>query len=297
MKLLILDSGHAEYVLGKEAPDKSMREWEFNNDMQYKIKTRAERQGITVYLTNPKPAKKDEMGLTKRAQLANDYWISKGKPDALFFSIHSNAYESKFNPARGTETYYASNASKKSEIAAKYIQEEIYKVIKSIDSSAKDRGVKVNDFTVIYKSSMPSVLEEYAFYTNQEDLKILKNNRDELAEATVKGICKYFGITYKELENNPPTGPQTPSGKVYENCIIYKGEVDKNIANILSWGLKDSVIVSLQEYKVGMGKRVFVVGSAVDEIKGDVTLKGDNRWDTLNLVLEYLGKYYYKKNK
>ncbi len=25
--LLILDSGHCEYVKGKEAPDKSLREW------------------------------------------------------------------------------------------------------------------------------------------------------------------------------------------------------------------------------------------------------------------------------
>ena len=40
MKLLILDSGHNEYVQGKEAPDKSLREWAFNNEMQYKIKKR-----------------------------------------------------------------------------------------------------------------------------------------------------------------------------------------------------------------------------------------------------------------
>lgn len=28
VKLLILDNGHAEYVLGKEATDKSMGEWD-----------------------------------------------------------------------------------------------------------------------------------------------------------------------------------------------------------------------------------------------------------------------------
>ncbi|WP_052356579.1 N-acetylmuramoyl-L-alanine amidase family protein [Faecalimicrobium dakarense] len=290
MKLLILDSGHSEYVQGKEAPDKSMKEWEFNNDMQHKIKTIAEKQGITVYLTNPNPSKKNEMGLTRRAQYANDYWISKGKPDALFFSIHSNAYDSKFNAARGTETYYASNASQKSKNAAKDVQEEVYKVMKSIDSEAKDRGVKVADFTVIYKALMPSILEEYGFYTNREDLKILKNNRDELAEATVKGVCKYFGITYKEVGGNPPSESQTPGEDVYENCIIYKGDVDKNIANILGWGLKDYIIVPLQEYKVGLGKKVFVVGVAANEIEGDVNLQGNNRWDTLNEVLEYLGK-------
>lgn len=40
--LLILDSGHAEYVSGKCAPDKCMIEWEFNNDMQYRIKKKDE---------------------------------------------------------------------------------------------------------------------------------------------------------------------------------------------------------------------------------------------------------------
>lgn len=38
MKLLILDSGHNEYVAGKEAPDKSLREWEFNKDIQNRLK-------------------------------------------------------------------------------------------------------------------------------------------------------------------------------------------------------------------------------------------------------------------
>ena len=45
---------------------------------------------------------------------------------------------------------------------------------------------------------MPSVLLEYAFYSNLDDLKILKNYRSELVEATVKAICQYFGIEYKE---------------------------------------------------------------------------------------------------
>ena len=45
---------------------------------------------------------------------------------------------------------------------------------------------------------MPSVLVEYAFYSNLDDLKILKNNRSELVEANVKAICQYFGVEYKE---------------------------------------------------------------------------------------------------
>ncbi|MGL5312943.1 MAG: N-acetylmuramoyl-L-alanine amidase family protein [Peptostreptococcaceae bacterium] len=196
MSLLILDSGHNEYVIGKEAPDKTLREWQFNTDMQYKIKKRAEELGITVYLTNPKPEKKNEIGLTKRTELANAHWRSQGKPNTLFLSIHANAFGVGFNDARGTETFVAENASQKSKTAAKEVQSELYNAIKTIDNTAKDRGVKTSNFTVIYKVDMPSILVEYAFYTNREDLLILKNNRDELVEATIKGICKYFNIPY-----------------------------------------------------------------------------------------------------
>ena len=190
--LLILDSGHTEYVAGKEAPDKSLREWAFNHDMQYRIKEKAEKQGIEVYLTNPCPCKKNEIGLTKRAELANDYWRKKGKPKALFVSIHANAYGSGFNSARGTETFVAKNASSNSKRAAKLLQDEVVKMFRGVDSRAKDRGVKVENFTVIYRAAMPSVLLEYGFYTNMEDLRVLKECREELVEATIIGIRKYL---------------------------------------------------------------------------------------------------------
>lgn len=154
-------------------------------------------------MTNPSPAKKDEIGLSKRANLANDYWIKKSKPQALFMSIHSNDYGSNFNSVRGTETYIAKkNGSQNSKNAAAYVQEGVFQSIKLIDANAKDRGVKIENFTVIYKAAMPSILVEDAFYTNEEDLKILKNNRYDLVEATIKGLCKYFEITYKALQTN-----------------------------------------------------------------------------------------------
>ena len=195
MNLLILDSGHAEKVAGKNNASQNFYEWKFNNNMQYKIKKRCEEHGITVYLTNPTPQGIDEIGLSKRATLANNYWTSKNKPKSIFMSLHANAFSSA--SARGTETYHASNASTTSKNFAKTLNDEIVKTMKSLDTNAKDRGVKCSDFTVIYKASMPAVLVEYAFYSNLDDLKILKNNEDELTEATVKAICKYFNIGYK----------------------------------------------------------------------------------------------------
>ena len=196
MNLLILDAGHAEKVAGKRNEKENFFEWKFNDSMQYKIKKRAEDHGITVYLTNPSPKGIDEMGLSKRCTLANNYWTSKSKPKSLFISLHANAFSDP--SARGTETYvHNTNASQNSKNAARYVQDELMKCMKSLDSSAKDRGVKSDNFAVLRGTSMPSILIEYAFYSNLADLKILKNNENELTEATVKAICKYFDITYK----------------------------------------------------------------------------------------------------
>jgi len=207
--LVILDAGHNEKVAGKKAPDNSLYEWIFNNEMQYKIKKRLEEHNIKVYLTNPSPSNKDEIGLTKRTELANSYWIRENKPKALFISLHANAYGINFNSARGTETYIAKNASNNSKNAAKLINDNIFDTFKILDINSKNRGVKTYNYTVIYKTNMPSILVEYGFYTNKDDLKILKNNQNELTEATIKGICDYFDINYKALENKSTTNKVT----------------------------------------------------------------------------------------
>jgi N-acetylmuramoyl-L-alanine amidase len=230
MNLLILDSGHAFDTKGKNNAKENFYEWEFNNDMQYKIKARCEELGIKVFLTNPNPNKVSDINLTTRASLANDYWLRNSKPKSMFVSIHANAYSSA--SARGTETYTANNASSASKNFAKVLNNEIVKTMKELDPASKDRGVKTENFTVIYKASMPSVLVEYGFYSNLDDLKILKNNRSELVEATVKAICNYFNIEYKEkvkVNENKFNG-------LYAVCVgAYK---DRNKANAIVEELK-----------------------------------------------------------
>ena len=237
MNLLILDAGHSFSTAGKRNEKENFYEWEFNNDMQYKIKTRCEELGIKVFLTNPNPDKVSDMALTTRAALANDFWLRNSKPKSIFISLHANAFSSA--TARGTETYHAKNASNTSKSFAKVLNDEIVKTMKKIDNNAKDRGVKSENFTVIYKASMPSVLVEYAFYSNLDDLKILKNNRSELVEATVKAICQFFRIEYKkEITTN--------TNKLYKVCIgAYKDKdnADKILNEAKEKGFKDAYII------------------------------------------------------
>ena len=57
---------------GKNNAKENFYEWQFNNDMQHKIKARCEDLGIKVFLTNPNPSKVSDINLTTRANLAND---------------------------------------------------------------------------------------------------------------------------------------------------------------------------------------------------------------------------------
>ena len=105
MNLLILDAGHSFDTKGKNNAKENFYEWQFNNDMQYKIKSRCEELGIKVFLTNPNPATVSDIALSTRASLANDYWLRNSKPKSMFISLHANAFSNA--AARGTEALFA----------------------------------------------------------------------------------------------------------------------------------------------------------------------------------------------
>ena len=239
MNLLILDAGHSFDTKGKNNAKENFYEWEFNNDMQYKIKSRCEDLGITVFLTNPNPSTVSDIALSTRASLSNDYWLRKSKPKSMFISLHANAFSS--DTARGTETYIAKNASTTSKNFAKVLNDNIVNTMKQVDSGAKDRGVKTENFTVIYKAAMPSVLVEYGFYTNLNDLKILKNNRDELVEATVKAICDYFGVAYK-VDTNKNTTSENIFYRVVAGSYSNRSNAEAQVNLLKAKGISNAFI-------------------------------------------------------
>ena len=233
--LLILDAGHAKDTKGKKAFDNSFYEWDFNNKMQYLLKTRAEDHGIAVKLTNPNPGTVSDISLTTRATTANDFYKNLGKPNTIMISLHANAYGSDFNSARGVEVYHASNASQNSKNVAKYLCDNIYNDVKAIDTGFKNRGVKCQDFTVIYKTITPCVLVEYGFYSNKDDLKILKNNQSDLVEATLKAICKYFNIKYQEPKKEAVKSESTYY-RVVAGSYTSRENADRLVSDLKSKG-------------------------------------------------------------
>ena len=122
--------------------------------------------------------------LQARVNLANEWGAD------YFISIHCNASE---NPqANGTEAYVYNLNSDVARLASD--------IVDSIVSNLETRnlGVKENrSLYVLRRTTMPAVLVELAFITNESDVNKLVNNQYEFAYAIYQGILDYFN--YKPL--------------------------------------------------------------------------------------------------
>lgn len=102
----------------------------------------------------------------------------------LFVSIHCNAYSSP--DPQGTETLVYETGGR-SEILAEYIQ---YQIISSLGTV--DRGVKERPrLYVLNHTNMPAVLVELAFITNDEDVQLLIDNKEDFAAAIARAVTDY----------------------------------------------------------------------------------------------------------
>ena len=185
-KLVVaIDPGHGTTTGGKRSPDGSLREYEFNRSVAYKLKALLQQQGISCVMTVALEDKTDP-SLANRVATANN----AGNVD-LFVSIHANAFGNgtDWNSAKGWEVYSYKKGGV-SEIAAKCIEAST----KASSLGLSDRGCKTANFYVIKNTEMPAVLIEHAFFTNKEECDKLKSDtyRDEFARADCEGIVNFF---------------------------------------------------------------------------------------------------------
>lgn len=173
MKIMI-DPGHSSSTPGKSCKfdDFEFFEYKFNRVVAIKLYAILKHQGhtvdFTVYLNDSK-----DTSLTTRA--------SKGKGYDLLISIHANAASNE--QANGYEVFVATNASKNSHAFADSWIAEMKK-----QTTLKNRGKKVNDFTVIYKAPCPSILIEVGFFTNETEARWMLDNTELIAKICADSI-------------------------------------------------------------------------------------------------------------
>lgn len=99
----------------------------------------------------------------------------------IFVSIHCNSAGN--SSAKGTETLVYSTGGK-AELLAKCIQTQIVNSLSTVDRGIKERP----DLCVLRETTMPAVLVETAFISNQEDAYKLMYRIEEFANAISRGI-------------------------------------------------------------------------------------------------------------
>ena len=184
---VILDPGHGVETSGKRSPDGTLREYEFNRDMANRVKAHLDRHGIEVLFTVYDDS---DMSLSERCRVANESVAD------VFVSLHANAIGNKiWSPVTGWEVYVYRKGSYSEQLASAIHMNTIP------SSGLKDRGVKAERFYVIRNTSMPSVLIEHGFYTNQTEVELLKSSafREQLAVMDTMGILEFLGVDWIPL--------------------------------------------------------------------------------------------------
>lgn len=225
--LVCIDPGHAQSTAGKRSFDGFLREYEFNRAVALWLKYHLERHGVkTIYSCDVNTTK--DISLSERCRTANN-----AKAD-LFISIHANAYGTTWNSVNGWEIFHHKNSTNGKRLAEAIRNANLpYNGVLTF-IGIRDRGIKTDAFTVLTKTSMPSVLIEHGFYTNKDECELLKSDyfRKKCAIADAKGILNYLGIAWKE---------ETAETAINNEIEILKIKV----------GLADETIKYLQAYKYG----------------------------------------------
>jgi hypothetical protein len=198
----MIDPGHDLYTAGKGVP--GMKEFEFNRAVvSYMKELLKQYEDVTTHLSHDLFDGVDTP-LSVRTDLAN-----KGKVKA-FISVHADAFRNA--AAKGETVFIYLKTGDSTLKLANAINEEL-----KADMSISNRGVKRADFAVLRDTNMDSVLIEFGFMTNPEDLALLKSDayRRKCAEMVVRALAKHYGLKKKVVAQSTPKPASQPS-VVYE---------------------------------------------------------------------------------
>lgn len=217
-KLVAIDAGHGMRTAGKRTPalkkdvivngkivkrkGEIIHEHEFNRAVAKYIAVGLKRNGINYMYTADMTGTSD-VALTTRASKAN-----KAHADILV-SCHYNAVGSCADfqtKTKGLLVLRTKNCSQNSINLGKKIHDRLNADCDYEYSFGLRKDVDVSGFAlaILRQTKMPAVLIEYGFMDyEKEAMKMLNPVWQKLcAEATVKGICDYFGIKYKAESGN-----------------------------------------------------------------------------------------------
>lgn len=131
----------------------------------------------------------------KNSSLSDIVRASNNFAPDTHWAFHTNA-----GGGRGCEVYYSYlNTTNKGKKAADLWYKEISAITPSSDRGVKkDNSVYSNGFYELRATTAITVLCEFIFHDNKDDVNFYLKNISKFAVGTAKAIYNYYGYTYKE---------------------------------------------------------------------------------------------------
>lgn len=182
-KIIVLDAGHGGIDPGTLRGSVYEKNVNFNVTNTYAPEYFKD-SDIKVYYTRTTDTK---IALQTRADFAKTVGAD------LFISFHVNANSS--SAASGTSVYYSASNNKatasglKSSVLAKTIADYL-----SAEWNTRNRGILTEKFVVVHNNSVPAVLVECGYITNNNDFEKIKNPtyQKKAAKALYEAVTEIF---------------------------------------------------------------------------------------------------------
>ena len=181
-KTIVLDPGHGGSNPG--ATGNNTRESDNNLAVGLKLRDKLVQAGATVIMTRDTDRTVAPEGSSLGEELAARVNLAENNHADIFVSIHSN--DNPDTKIAGAMTFYPSG---KSSTLASTIQNSLV-----LATNATNKGTSPATFYVLRNATMPSILIEMGFISNQNEASLLNNDayRTKIAQGIFNGILKYF---------------------------------------------------------------------------------------------------------
>lgn len=181
-KVIVIDPGHGGSNPG--AVGNGTRESDNNLAVGLKLRNKLTQAGATVIMSRDSDRTVAPEGNSLGAELQARVDLAESNHADMFVSVHSNS-----NPdasIAGAMTFYPSGKSSK---LALEVQNSLIQ-----QTGAIDKGVSPETFYVLRNTTMPSILVEMGFVSQQEEAARLQSDsyRNKVAQGIFNGIVSYF---------------------------------------------------------------------------------------------------------
>jgi len=195
-KTIIIDAGHGGVDGGTNAADGTL-EKDINLQIAYKLNDLLNSMGIKTVMTRTEDVSLHNSDAhtirqKKISDLNNRLDIINNTDDSVFVSIHQNYFTS--SEYYGSQVFYSKNNSESDNLAS-----SIRLSIISYLQTDNNREIKASgsEIFLLNNSTVPSVMVECGFLSNENEANKLKNGKyqQELAFAVALGIVDYLKNT------------------------------------------------------------------------------------------------------